>query len=216
LLSAASLVKTYRRGPEVVHAVDRVDLQLRGGQLVALMGRSGSGKTTLLNVVAGWEEPEQGSLAWNEDVVRPGRLPAWSHLAVVPQRLGLIDELSVRRNVQYPARLAGRLEELSRRVEELLERLGLRELADRPPAETSLGQQQRTALARALVLRPVLFLADEPTGHQDAGWTRDIFSLLHEESAAGMTGLIATHNEDIMVSVDRVVRLADGRVVETD
>ncbi|MGH2735330.1 MAG: ABC transporter ATP-binding protein [Actinomycetota bacterium] len=215
LLCATSIVKTYRRGPEVVHAVDEVSLELHSGHLVALMGRSGSGKTTLLNLVAGWEEPEKGSVAWNELLVTPSRPPKWAHLAAVPQRLGLIDELSVRRNVQYPARLAGRLDELRARVEELLERLGLDQLAERPPAETSLGQQQRTALARALVLRPTLFLADEPTGHQDAGWTRDIFNLLHEESAAGMTGLIATHNEDVTPSVDRVVRMADGRVVES-
>ena len=165
VLDANALSKTYRRGDEVVHALDDVSLTLRAGELVGLVGRSGSGKTTLLNVIAGWEHADAGTMELSG---ARSATPGWDELAVVPQKLGLFDELSVRENLEYPARLHGRLEELRGRVDELMEDLGIAHLAARYPKETSLGEQQRTAIARALVLSPTLVLADEPTGHQDA------------------------------------------------
>jgi putative ABC transport system ATP-binding protein len=212
LVEASGLVKIYSRGPEVVHALDRVDLRLEPGRLVGLMGRSGSGKTTLLSVLAGWETPEEGSVAWNGiEVARPADLP-WSDVAVLPQKFGLMEELTARENIEYPARLAGRLGELAGRVEHLLRVLGLGELADRRPYETSVGQQQRTALARALVLRPRLLLADEPSGHQDAGWAHEVFRILQGAAAEGTCCLVATHNEEIRPYVDEVHAMANGRL----
>jgi putative ABC transport system ATP-binding protein len=208
----SGLTKTYRRGPEEVHALDEVSLRLAPGRMVGLMGRSGSGKTTLLNVLAGWERADAGSIFWLGDL--EARLPErrWHEIAVLPQKFGLIEELTVRENIEYPARLHGSLESARKRVEELLGALGLEELERRAPSETSVGQQQRTALARALVLRPRLLLADEPSGHQDAMWARGVFGCLRAAAADGTACLVATHNEEVSGYFDEVVRMANGRV----
>ncbi len=212
LVVASGLTKTYRRGPEHVHALDDVDLRLEPGRLIGLMGRSGSGKTTLLNVLAGWESPDAGSVAWEGEADRRLADLPWADLAVLPQKFGLMEELTVRENVEYPARLGSRLTELAGRVDHLLEALGLDELAARRPHETSVGQQQRTALARALVLRPRLLLADEPSGHQDAGWAHEVFRILQGAAAEGTCLLAATHNEEIRPYLDVVHTMANGKL----
>jgi len=209
ILDANGLSKAYRRGEEVVHALDDVSLTLRAGELVGLVGRSGSGKTTLLNVIAGWEHPDAGTI---ERSGSESAVPGWDVLAVVPQKLGLFDELSVRENLEYPARLHGRLEELRGRVDELMEDLGIAHLAARYPKETSLGEQQRTAVARALVLAPTLVLADEPTGHQDAASERRVLEAFGRSAAEGGSCLIATHNASLAPRLDRVLEMADGRL----
>jgi ABC-type lipoprotein export system ATPase subunit len=213
LLEARGLDKTYRRGAERVHAVAGVDLALFPGELVALVGPSGSGKSSLLGVLAGWEPPDAGELTW----AASGRgAPGWAELATVPQALGLLDDLSVRENVALPVRLSlGRRRATEGRTEELLGLFGLAELADRSPSETSLGQQQRAAVARALVLTPQLVLADEPSAHQDAAWVHDVFAALrqvvHDRGAAC---LVATHDPDALQFADRVLHLADGELTE--
>jgi putative ABC transport system ATP-binding protein len=136
-------------------------------------------------------------------------------VSVVPQKLGLIEELTVRKNIEYPARLSGLLEETRERVEELISELGLEDLADRVPLETSVGQQQRTALARALVLSPRLILADEPSGHQDAVWARGVFRSLRAATAEGTCCLVATHNEEMINNFDVVYAMVDGRIQDT-
>ena len=213
LLEARGLDKTYRRGAERVHAVAGIDLALFPGELVALVGPSGSGKSSLLGVLAGWEPPDAGQLTW----AASGRgAPGWAELATVPQALGLLDDLSVRENVALPVRLSlGRRRAAEGRTEELLGLFGLAELADRSPSETSLGQQQRAAVARALVLTPQLVLADEPSAHQDAAWVHDVFAALrqvvHDRGAAC---LVATHDPDALRFADRVLHLADGQLTE--
>jgi ABC-type lipoprotein export system ATPase subunit len=213
LLEARGLDKTYRRGAERVHAVSGIDLALFPGELVALVGPSGSGKSSLLGVLAGWEPPDAGQLTW----AASGRgAPGWAELATVPQALGLLDDLSVRENVALPVRLQlGRRRATEGRTEELLGLFGLAELADRSPSETSLGQQQRAAVARALVLTPQLVLADEPSAHQDAAWVHDVFAALrqvvHDRGAAC---LVATHDPDALRFADRVLHLADGELTE--
>ena len=211
VLVATDVSKSYRRGDEVVHALDGVILGLRAGELVGLVGRSGSGKTTLLNVIAGWEHADAGTI---EGAGRQAEVPGWEELAVVPQKLGLFDELTVRENLEYPARLSGRLGELRGRVDELMEDLAIAHLAARYPRETSLGEQQRTAIARALVLSPRLVLADEPTGHQDAVSERRVLEVLGRAAADGASCLIATHNVALAPRLDRVFEMADGRLSE--
>ncbi len=210
VLQLEGVTKTYGRGDEAVHALRHIDFTAASGEIVELVGRSGSGKTSLLNVAVGWQRADAGT------VTAPGgAAPTWADVAVLPQRLGLMDELTVGENVEYPARLAGRLEERRALVQDLLEVLGLSLLRNRHPKETSLGEQQRTALARALVLGPRLLVADEPTAHQDARWAQTMFSLLGD--AAAVTGsccVIATHDSSFTAHVDRTVAMADGRIVD--
>jgi putative ABC transport system ATP-binding protein len=206
------VTKAYHRGEETVHALHGVSLRLHSAELVALMGRSGSGKTTLLNVVGGWEPPDGGRVHGPAVDRRPLR---WDDVAMLPQHLGLIDELSLRANIEYPARLAGRLEQAEQPVEELLEVLGLSDLQDRPPKEVSVGEQQRSALARALVLQPRVLLADEPTAHQDRVWGDRVAQVLRRAADLGTCCLVATHNDRVLGLFDRVIPMADGLIEET-
>lgn len=213
LLDVSRVTKTYRRGPEEIHAVEDASLRLHSGELVGVMGRSGSGKTTLLNIVVGWERPDSGDVRFVADgAADPPDGLLWADLSVLPQKFGLIEELTVRENVAYPMRLAPEVDGAGARIHELLAELGLHELADRYPAETSVGQQQRTALARALVLSPRLLVADEPTGHQDAGWAAAVFEALRRATARGTCCLVATHNEEATPYLDVVYSMANGQL----
>ena len=205
---ARGLAKSYRRGPETIHALVDGSIELGRGQVGALLGRSGSGKSTLLALLSGLAVPDKGEIEYALSSNDPKRLP-WSELAFLPQRFGLLPELSVRENVDYPVRLAGGDRG---RVQALLDRLGLAEFADRPPYETSIGQQQRTALARALALAPAVLLADEPTSHQDAGWRDAVWEVLVEAAESGTSCLIATHEEQIAQYANRVWHVDSGVV----
>ena len=218
LVEVRDLRKSYRRGPEEVHALAGADLTLRVGEVVALMGPSGSGKTTLLNVLCGWQHAESGTMSWPGSSMPDAaaeRRP-WRDIAIVPQDLGLLEELSVQENVELPMRLAGEPGSHSGRVDQLLEVFGLEAYADRQPGELSLGEQQRVALSRALILLPRLLLADEPTGHQDAGWARTIFRGFRWAASRGTTSLIATHSREFLRFVDRVVLIRDGMLHDDD
>jgi putative ABC transport system ATP-binding protein len=211
-LSATDVHKTYRRGREQVHALRGVTLEVQRGEVVALLGRSGSGKTTLLNCLLGWETPDSGSVRVS-GAADPGRAP-WATVAVVPQRFGLLDELSLADNVALPARLAATADPRGAALR-TLETLRLGPLAGRMPDEVSLGEQQRTALARALVVRPEFLVADEPTGRLDEELSTHVLTTLREVYAAEGTGvLIASHDPVVVAAADRVVRLSDGRVVD--
>ena len=205
------VTKSFLRGAEVVHALTDIDLELAGGEVAALVGPSGSGKTTLLYLLAGWETPDTGDVHWSVGADDPADA-SWDRLALVPQSLGLAEELTARENIELPLRLAGRLGTDQARVEELMDRLDLQELADRYPLETSLGEQQRTAVARALVLNPDLLVADEPTSHQDDARAALIFMLIGELATNGSCCVVATHDRDIARYVDRVIEMRDGRI----
>jgi ABC-type lipoprotein export system ATPase subunit len=214
LIVVRNVSKTYRRGPEEVHALDGVTFELRAGEVVGLFGPSGSGKSTLLNVLCGWETPDVGEIAWQDGGPPPLDRP-WSDIAVLPQTLGLVEELSVAENVGLPARLARvPLAERDDRVRALLDFLGLAELGRRAPSEISLGEQQRAALARALILKPKLLLADEPSGHQDADWAKAVFRAIHAAAEGGTTCLVATHTQEAEPFLDRHLAIRDGVVRE--
>ena len=217
LLAARGLTKTYHRGPEAVHALRGVDLRIRPGEVVALMGPSGSGKTTLLNVLCGWERADAGTLEWDgRPIESPADLP-WSEIAIVPQDVAMIEELSVEENVELPLRLSGALKtEGPRRAQALVELFGLADLATRPPAEASLGEQQRASIARALVVRPRLLLADEPTAHQDELWVKGVLIALRAAAEEGTSSLLATHSEEVIEHVDRLLTIRDGVLEEGD
>lgn len=211
VLRAHGLQKTHRRGAEQVHALRGVGIEVAAGELVALLGRSGSGKTTLLNCLLGWERPDRGSVEV-PGAADPAAVP-WTTVAVVPQRFGLLDEFGLADNVAVAARLGG-LPRPREAALEALARLRLAHLADRLPGEVSLGEQQRTALARALVVRPAFLVADEPTGQLDEELTAHVLSLLREVCAAGTGVLVAGHDPAVVAAADRVVRLEDGRLCE--
>jgi len=188
-----------------VTAVDAVSFEIGSGEIVGLAGPSGSGKTTLLNLVAGWELPDVGEVQ-----CRAGEVRGWNSLAVVPQELGLLPELDAAQNV----RLAGRLGAGARwSVEELFELLDLVGLSHRMPDELSMGEQQRVAVARAVSCTPRLLVADEPTAHQDERHADQVMSVLAHVASEGGAVLVATHDDRLLASVDRVIHLLDGRLV---
>ena len=212
-VSVRDLSKVFHHhGGDVVHALESVSLDARPGELVGLVGRSGSGKTTLLNVIAGWERPSSGEVRWSEHV--DALSPPWSAVAVMPQKLGLMEELTVEENVEYPARLAGTLDERTDDIEDLIGVLGLGELRSRYPREASVGEQQRTAIARALSVPTSVLLADEPTAHQDTASAERVFAALRRAADAGTAVVIATHNPEVVRHLDRVLTMADGRLEE--
>ena len=216
VLEMTGVNKTYRRGPEEIHALQDAALSLRSGELVALVGPSGSGKTTLLNVIAGWEEADGGALVWRGARLDSGLGLGWSDLAILPQSLGLIEELSIRENIELPLRLGAASVTERAGVESLLGRLGLTQLADRYPNETSLGEQQRAALARCLAFRPKLMMADEPTGHQDVGWARTVLDTIRSATALGTACLMVTHHAAAAGFADRVLAIKDGTIAPAD
>ncbi len=188
--------------------LEPVDLTLHAGTVVAVTGRSGSGKSTLLAIVAGWVEPDRGTVERIGGWTAGGRWRRWSGTAVVPQMLGLTEELSVAENVEVVLRLAGcGRSERRGRVAALLDLLDLGALANRLPAETSLGEQQRLAIARAIIGRPTLLLADEPTCHQDSARATTVIEMLRRAADAGSSVLVATHDPHVAASVDSVLDL---------
>ena len=209
--------KTFTLAGQRVTALSDVSIELSAGELVVLSGPSGSGKTTLLNVLVGWEQPDEGSVIWSvgDDarLERPAeqRPPSWDQLAIVPQRLGLLDDLSVAENAGLPLRVGGRDDRDA--VVALLELLGLHGVADRGARELSLGQQQRLSIARALVVEPLVLVADEPTGHQDDASTALVVAALLHARDTGSAALVATHDPRVTEIADRVIRLRDGRLV---
>jgi putative ABC transport system ATP-binding protein len=215
LVSGQGLTKTYRRNAEDVHALRDVGLSLHPGELVALVGPSGSGKSTLLNVLCGWERPDAGALRWGATLAgRRAEDLSWGELALVPQALGLLDDLTVNENISLPGRLTGLPDRGRQAAAALMTSVGIAHLADRYPKQASLGEQQRCCVSRALLLRPKIVLADEPTAHQDARWAEVIFTAFRELVRDGSACLIATHNPETWEYADRILSMHDGELRE--
>lgn len=213
--TGTALRKTFARGTEQVHALDGVDLTVAAGEFVALVGPSGSGKSTLLALLCGWDTADAGSLRYSGPLAdRPPAGLGWAELALVPQSLGLVPDLSLADNVLLPARLRGGTRESEDRAGRLLDDFGLAHLADRYPHQASLGEQQRVAVARALLLRPAVLLADEPTAHQDRAHADGLLDAFAAAAGDGAAVLIATHDEIAWSRADRVLSMRDGRLAE--
>jgi ABC-type lipoprotein export system ATPase subunit len=213
--AGTGLRKSFARGAEVVHALDDVGLAVDAGELVALAGPSGSGKSTLLALLCGWETPDSGTLTFAGPLA--GTAPEaldWTQLALVPQSLGLLADLTLLDNVLLPARVRGETAGARPRAAGLLADFGLSSLADRLPDQASLGEQQRAAVARALLLRPAVLLADEPTAHQDRDNADRLLAALAAQARTGSAVLLATHDPVAWARADRVLAMRDGRLTE--
>jgi len=185
-----------------------VSFSLFPGDHVVLCGRSGSGKSTLLGLLTGWCEPDDGEIVRHGTWADDGRWRAWTGTAIVPQMLGLLQELPIHENISLGLRLAGMTRrDIARRTAAVVEALDLVDQADRLPAEISLGQRQRAAVARAVVSTPTILLADEPTCHQDAAHAAMVLDALRSVAAAGGAVLIASHDETIITNAERTISL---------
>jgi ABC-type lipoprotein export system ATPase subunit len=216
VVSARGLVKVYGQGRAAVRVLDGLDLDLQAGELVAVTGRSGSGKSTLLNVIGALDRVDAGRIELcgvrldraSERELAPLRR---DRIGFVFQSFHLLPELTGLENVLLPTRLNGRRPSRERAVE-LVRQLGLGAAAERLPVVLSGGEQQRLAIARALVNEPQLVLADEPTGNLDAESGRDVLELLRAIADEGRAVLLVTHEAEATRRADRVLRLVDGRL----
>ena len=202
-----ALVKSFQRGTETVHALRGADIEVRAGEMLGVSGASGSGKSTMLAVLCGWESPESGEV---DHLDGDAATLGWDALSLVPQTLGLLQDLTVRENIELPGRLARPKRNENGRADELMQLLGLTHLADRDTSAISVGEQQRTALARGLYLRPSLMLADEPTAHQDAGFGRRVLDVIRAHADAGGAFVIVSHDKLTLDACDRVLTMRDG------
>lgn len=217
ILSGRDVVRTYR-GPQGVRAVRGASLDLMPKDLVALMGPSGSGKTTFLGVLSGLDAPDEGGVWWKGRPIRELSFEEQIQLrrtgmGIVFQSFGLLPTLSAIENVELPLRLSGTdLDEARARSETWLERLGLDDRLHNRTFELSAGQQQRVAVARALIAEPEVVLADEPIAEVDTANADLILEALWEVIRRGGAVLAATHNLEALRYANRVVVFRDGRI----
>ena len=218
LIHARDLRKTYHVGDQVVHALDGLDLDIRANEYVALMGPSGSGKSTLMNMLGCLDSPTSGSYILNgQDVSRLADDALADirnrEIGFVFQTFNLLPRYTALENVALPMVYAGmgKAERLAR-AKEVLDQVGLADRMDHRPNELSGGQRQRVAVGRALVMRPSIILADEPTGNLDTATSQEVMELFGDIQKAGNTVILVTHEEDIAAYAHRTVRLRDGRV----
>lgn len=220
VLRGVGLGRRYGSGQTAVEALAGVDVEVRAGRLTVVRGPSGSGKTTLLNLLGGLDRPTSGRVLLGDDVLSElseAELAAArrDRIGYVFQNFGLIPVLSAAENVEVPLRLR-RMERGQRdeRVTEVLELVGLIRHAGQRPGELSGGQQQRVGVARALVARPEVLIADEPTGQLDSETAERIMDLILEVTRIrGTATVVATHDPLLISRADEVLELRDGRVV---
>ena len=218
LVSIRNLTKTYQRGPEKVEVLHGIDLDIAERDFVALMGPSGSGKTTLLNLIGGLDSPSGGEIeiaGQRIDRMSSGQLSNWrsDNVGFVFQFYNLMPTLSAQKNVELPlllTRLSGA--QRKRNAEIALKLVGLEDRGKHRPNELSGGQVQRAAIARALLLKPALLLADEPTGNLDSKSAADVLGLIDQVHRGGQTVVLVTHDHDVAAHAPRGIRLRDGRI----
>lgn len=222
VIDVREVIKTYGAGPAAVHALRGINLRVRTGEYVAVMGSSGSGKSTLMNILGCLDVPSRGeyrldgtdvaSLTADQQALIRGR-----KIGFVFQSFNLIPRTTALANVELPLTYA-RLRRTERRdrAERALAMVGLADRAKHKPNELSGGQQQRVAIARALATGPKLLLADEPTGNLDARSTADVLDMFDQVNQGGRTVVVITHEADVAERARRVVVVADGRIVRDE
>src|SRR5579872_7324013 len=221
-IHSENVCRHYRMGETVIRAVDGVSLQINAGEFVALLGSSGSGKSSMLNLIAGLDRPTSGSvIVQNQDLAKLSREELAKYrlhvVGMVFQSFNLIPSMTLIENVELPLRFAevdrGRRESMARGA---LERVGLQARLNHRPSELSGGEQQRAALARALINRPKLLLADEPTGNLDSHTGTEIMEMLREfNQTLRMTVVMVTHERALAERyAQRMIFLADGKLID--
>jgi putative ABC transport system ATP-binding protein len=216
VLSVRNLTKAYRSAGEQVAVLRGVNLSVAAGERVALTGESGSGKSTLLHLIAGLDRADSGEITLSDtslsDLTDAGRAAMRrDRLGLVFQQFNLIPSLNVRDNLAFQSRIAGRHDAAWHA--ELVERLGLGNLLHRYPEQLSGGQQQRVAIGRALAIKPVLLLADEPTGNLDEATADDVLALARDlVTRTGCGFLMVTHSTRLAATLDRHIHLSGGVV----
>jgi lipoprotein-releasing system ATP-binding protein len=218
-LEAAGITKSYLVGQTTLTVLRDLDLQVDAGEMVAIVGASGVGKSTLLHILGGLDRVDHGSVTVNGTnltALSDADVVAYRnrHVGFVFQFHHLLPEFSALENAEMPMRIARMaLAEARPRAEELLTRVGLGERLTHRPGMLSGGEQQRVAVARALIMRPAILLADEPTGDLDEATADSLHALLRDmHQAYGLTSIIATHNPRLAAGCDRVLRLEGGHL----
>ncbi|MFR8734454.1 MAG: ABC transporter ATP-binding protein [Clostridium perfringens] len=215
LLEVKSVSKIYGKGNNAVHALKDIKFSVDKGEYIAIVGESGSGKSTLLNIIGALDTPTEGKVIINnKDLfsMKDSELTVFRrrNIGFVFQGFNLIPELTVEQNIIFPVLLDYKKPD-RKYLEELLNILGLQERKNHLPSELSGGQQQRVAIGRALITRPSLILADEPTGNLDSKNSSEVISLLKESSQKyEQTIIMITHSRSIAQAADRVLRVSDG------
>lgn len=221
-IRSENVCRHYRMGESVIRAVDGVSLEVQSGEFLALLGSSGSGKSSMLNLIAGLDRPTWGSvIVQDRDLARLSREELAKYrlhvVGMVFQSFNLIPSMTVRENVELPLRFAEvdreRRDSMAR---EVLERVGLKGRMKHRPSELSGGEQQRAALARALINRPKLLLADEPTGNLDSHTGTEIMDMVRDfNRVLGMTVVMVTHERALAERyAERMIFLADGKLID--
>ncbi|MCY1283054.1 putative ABC transporter ATP-binding protein YknY [compost metagenome] len=219
MIRLSGLTRCFRAGEQQVVGLDALELEVAAGDYLAVMGPSGSGKSTLLNILGLLDAPDGGEYWLNgeptaalSEVRRAELRSRW--IGFVFQACHLIPRLNALENIELPMLLAGVDPQLrSRRSHELAERLGLGDRLGHRPGELSGGQRQRVAIARAMSMQPALLLADEPTGNLDSHAGAEVFDLLEELNAEGLTLIVVTHDAQLAARARRQLRLCDGHCV---
>jgi putative ABC transport system ATP-binding protein len=218
VIETQGLCRRFHVGDSWVHALDHIDLDVREGDFVAVMGPSGSGKSTLMNILGCLDTPDEGEYRLLDRAVSSLDDTAMSrmrnsNIGFVFQSFHLLPRLTALDNVLLPLRFGGR-DPASVRTHAvaLLERLGLGDRMQHRPNQLSGGQRQRVAIARSLVNAPSLLLADEPTGNLDSRTSADIMRLFEELNGEGQTILMVTHEDEIAAHARRLIRMRDGRI----
>jgi len=222
MISFCNITKVYKTGLEPITAVENVSFDVKEGEFVSIVGRSGAGKTTLLKLLLAEEKPTKGSIFFEgQDVhkLKPTILPYFRRrVGAIFQDYKLLPYKTTFENVSYVMEVMGQdQEEIFANVPEVLEIVGLAERADNFPEELSGGEKQRAAIARALIHKPKVILADEPTGNLDPYHTRDIIKLLDKINQMGTVVILATHNKEIINKLGkRVITLEEGRIIRDE